>query len=669
MKKKMFIKSMSNRIMIQIIVLIVIICTLISVMSFTQTKEEMINSTYETLENRSQDVVQAISRELKASMDNLKHIADLPPVKTMDYSVWKDPVYKQSVKWGFDAIYIFDTNGIAYYTDDTTQDYSQDGYFAEIQERQEYISDSPWFDVDNYKSVATLITPIKDDNEYIIGYMCGTLNLERMNDIIGSIKLGEEGYAFVIDKSGQIVSHKDMQKAFDGVNITDLAQNDSNKEQIEKMILDINNGENNIENIDIESLDAYVGYGNIDNTSWSLVLVSPSNEILKSINAIAKVQIILTIVGIGLSVLISLFIRKQLARSLAKITKYSDELSNCNLTYKDESDIDSIEFKTLIDSLNTSVDTLNETISEVKTSSDQISTSSEEIDDMIIKISSELEQSAAAVEEISASMEECSASISEVNSMVQKVDDTAKVSVDISADVLELSNKIENQSNLLHEEALNSKKQIEVTFDKCKKDLEKALTKVTVVKNISTMSDSIMSISEQTNLLSLNASIEAARAGEHGKGFAVVANEVKKLAEQSTATVTEIQGKVNEALGAVNDLSLTSKELLSIVEKDILNNYNKVIDITKDYQESGVTVKKMSEDFSGLSEEIREAISYMSKNIEGLSEVIVNVSSSTNVIAENMSTINSNNELIVEKSHDNKNLSKSLIDTVDKFKV
>ena len=111
----------------------------------------------------------------------------------------------------------------------------------------------------------------------------------------------------------------------------------------------------------------------------------------------------------------------------------------------------------------------------------------------------------------------------------------------------------------MHQDAIASKKDIESIFGKCKKDLEEALNKVSVVKNISAMSDSIMSISEQTNLLSLNASIEAARAGEHGKGFAVVANEVKKLAEQSTSTVTDIQKKVDEALEAVQALSITSK--------------------------------------------------------------------------------------------------------------
>lgn len=124
---------------------------------------------------------------------------------------------------------------------------------------------------------------------------------------------------------------------------------------------------------------------------------------------------------------------------------------------------------------------------------------------------------------------------------------------------------------------------------KISSDLRDSINSVQIsVENFNYVTKEIVSLSEQTNLLSLNASIEAARAGEAGRGFAVVAEEVKKLAEQSKIAVQSTKKDETELLANVAKILKISSELESrveIVNQDILNMSSIIQELTAKNEE------------------------------------------------------------------------------------
>ncbi len=185
------------------------------------------------------------------------------------------------------------------------------------------------------------------------------------------------------------------------------------------------------------------------------------------------------------------------------------------------------------------------------------------------------------------------------------------------------------------------------------KQLSSSLEKAKMIEQISTMANNISGIAVQTNLLALNAAIEAARAGEAGKGFAVVADEVRKMADNSKQTASEIQTFTKEVTSAVNELSGSSKQLLNYMENDVRKNYEVMRSTVVDYRAD-------TESFYEFTKGIGIQTNQMITSAESIHGAIDRTERSTCQATEDAQVISNHNQDILEISGDLSGLSNTL---------
>ena len=169
-----------------------------------------------------------------------------------------------------------------------------------------------------------------------------------------------------------------------------------------------------------------------------------------------------------------------------------------------------------------------------------------------------------------------------------------------------------------------------------------AIDQAQAVAQIELLAQAILQITEQTNLLSLNAAIEAARAGEAGKGFAVVADEIRKLADQSSRTAGDIKNIVNKVNHSVDALTESAGVLLDFVDKDVLNDYKKLIDTGSQYCDD-------SEKFSNMMSEFNQSSKQMNSSVSTIVMAVEQVTKSVNESAVGVENITVKTADIVEE--------------------
>ncbi|MDM5068877.1 methyl-accepting chemotaxis protein [Aeromonas salmonicida] len=372
-------------------------------------------------------------------------------------------------------------------------------------------------------------------------------SLDSMVSMLANFRIGDSGFVFMTDGSGKVKLHPDAAR-IDRDNLTRLASGTTTN-LLTKQAFAATQAE-----VDGQAVILATSY--IPMLDWYLVAQVPEAEIYAELDK-ARLHIVLVSLAIAAGMgLLGMLLAGSVSRPLNELARLFRELGSGDGDLTQRLKVEGHDELTQVATgFNNFVAKIHGSIEQVASNSRQLAATANEVAskaqltqhnctaqrDRTVQVATAIHEMGATVGEIAGNASLAADVARQAN---EQADAGAVVVAQARHGIVGLSSEIEQVAGVIESLANQT-------------------------DSIGSILDTIRSISEQTNLLALNAAIEAARAGEQGRGFAVVADEVRNLASRSAASTAEIQGMINrlqeQSARAVSAMAQGRSQSLEVV--------------------------------------------------------------------------------------------------------
>lgn len=661
-------RSIKTKLVVYFSILILLSATTIGFISMRNASKAIVKEAEDALEALSFEGASVTESRIQTQKQTLLVIAGMQDIQSMDWTLQRAILQRQVERTNFLEMGIVSLNGTAYYSDGSTAQLGDRDYVKRALGGETVVSDLIVSKVTN-ELVMMYATPIERGGK-VVGALIGRRDGNALSDITNDIKFGENGYAYMINDNGIVVAHPNKDRVINQYDPIEEAKSDKTQKSVATLFETIIEEKMGVSDYNFNDQDLYAGYAPVEGSDWILVITADADEVLAAIPTMRNAIMISVALILLVSIAITYYIGNSIAKPIVQVAEYSDLIANLDITrdvpenhlkMKDEVGSLANAFKNLTISL-------REIVREINQSSEQVAGTSEEL-------TATTQQSATAAEEVAKTAEEISRGASDQALNTESGASKAILLGDlIEKDFLHVRNlnsASQEVNKFVNEGLIEIENLYKITTESnsAAGEIYEVILKTNDSSNkIGQASNVIASIAEQTNLLALNAAIEAARAGDAGRGFAVVAEEIRKLAEQSSASTTSIDQMVNDLQKNAQAAVITMERVSSIANEQtnsVINNKDKYILIAEAMKEAEKAVEQLNvsgEEMEKMKDEILDTL-------QNLSAIAQENSAATQQVTASMEEQSASIEEISHASEGLANLAQDLQSTIRKFKV